>query len=68
MKKRIKARSSMHGRAKLGGHVEQHLGPLLQDEKRTLFKSDVKKREEKWWMHGWMNGWMGGWLGGWVNG
>lgn len=50
----------MHGRAKLAGRVEQHLGPFSQDEKGTLVKSDVKKGEEKWWMDGWMNGWMGG--------
>ena len=59
MKKRIKARSSMHGRAKLDGHVEQHLSPLLQNRKRALLKSDEKKGEEKWWMDGWMAGWEG---------
>lgn len=62
MKKRIKARSSMHGRAKLDGHVEQHLSPLLQNRKRALLKSDEKKGEEKWWMDGWMAGWVDGWM------
>ena len=62
MKKRIKARSSMHGRAKLDGHVEQHLSPLLQNRKRALLKSDEKKGEEKWGMDGWMAGWVGEWI------
>ena len=38
MKKRIKARSSMHGRAKLDGRVEQHLSPLLQNERELCLK------------------------------